>query len=109
MENSTVRIEGLTKFDTLEIGRHSDVTFEEASLPEGSHGEVTVFAAIFAMSALSALAAYLLRKHNNKSFEETVEIQHPDGRREKRTVRWSSSKSEAPEADIIRQIQRPTI
>jgi 2-methylaconitate cis-trans-isomerase PrpF len=109
MAELTVRLEGLTKLDVLEIERRPDVRFEEATIPDGSHGEVTVFAAIFAMSALATLAAYLLRKVNNESFSEVVVITHPDGRTERRTVKWQKGSAEAPEAAIIRQIRGPTL
>ena len=109
MTEMTVQIHGLLKLDVKEIEDEDGVRFEKQMVPEGSHGEVALFTAIFAMSALTTLAAYLLRKHDNQTFEETVEIQHPDGRSERRVVKWSSASSEAPEADIIRQIRGPDI
>lgn len=107
MTEISVMIQGLNKLDFKEMQNIEGIRFEEQIVPEGSHGEVTLFTAIFAMSALTALAAYLLRKNENQTFEEIVEIHHPDGRIEKRVIKWNSSKSEAPEADIIRQIRGP--
>ena len=103
----SVRISGLSKLDSKEMQNIEGIQFQEQMVPEGSHGEVTLFTAVFAMSALMTLAAYLLRKHDKQSFEETVEITHPDGRIEKRTIKWNSVKSEAPEAEIIEQIRGP--
>ena len=107
MTEMSVSIQGLKKIDYLEMKNEGGVRFEEQPVPKGSHGEVTLFTAIFAMSALMTLAAYLLRKHDNQSFEETVTIKHPDGRIETRTIKWDSKKSEAPKADIIKQIRGP--
>jgi hypothetical protein len=103
MAEATVALEGLSKLDKLELERL--IRFEANPVPQGTHGEAVLFTAYFAMTALTALAAYLLRKHDYKSFEETIVIEHPDGRKERRTVKWNSSKSEAPEADIIAQIR----
>jgi hypothetical protein len=111
MTEASVRVAGLTKLDVQEVQREiqregvEGVRFEEAPVPEGSHGEVALFTAIFVMGALSTLASYLLRKHDNQTFEDVIEIEHADGRRERRVIRWNSAKSEAPKADIIRQIQ----
>jgi hypothetical protein len=108
MAEPEFKLHGLTKLDTRELGKSPGVRYEESTVPEGSHGEVTLFTAIFAMSALTALASYLLRKHNDQSFEETVDVSYPDGRREKRKIRWKSTSREAPEAEIVRQIRGDT-
>jgi hypothetical protein len=105
MAETTVRIEGLTKLDMLQIGKPDGVRFEEAKVPDGSHGEATVFAAVFTLNALALLGAYLLRKWNYESFSETVTITHQDGRVEKRTVKWSKESAEAPDAAVIRQLR----
>jgi hypothetical protein len=105
MPEPTIRLTGLTKLDVKQFERAPGVTFEEVSVPKGSHGEVALFTAVIAMSALSALAAYILRKHNYQTFEETIEIVHPDGRVVKHTIKWEAKKSEAPEAELIKQIR----
>ena len=108
MADATVRIDGLTKLDKMQIGTVPGVSFEESTIPDGSHGEVTVLAAVFTLQALATLAAFVLRKQNNESFSETVEIQHADGRKEKRVIKWTKDSAEAPDASIIRQIQNYT-
>jgi hypothetical protein len=105
MTDMNVSISGLTKLDALEMEDAEGVRFEEVPVPRGAHGDLTLLTAYFAMSALSTLAAYLLRKHNGMSFEETVMITHKDGRREERRIRYQSSSSEAPEAAIVKQIR----
>ena len=105
MDDKLVYVHRLTKLDFKELENTEGLRFEEQTVPDGSHGEVTLFTAIFSMSALLTLAAYLLRKHEYQTFEETIEIHHTDGRIEKRTIKWNSKKIEAPEADIIRQIR----
>ena len=100
-----IRLSGITKLDRLELDGVEGVQFEETKIDADAHGEVTLFTAMIAMAAVSALAAYLLRKHNMEDFEEEVEIVHSDGRVEKRRIKWTKSSTEAPEADIIRQIR----
>jgi len=107
MTEMNVRISGLTKLETKELEKEPGIRFEKDAVPEGSHGEVILFVAIFSMSALTTLAAYLLRKHENKSFEETVEVVHPDGRVERKVIRYKHDKTQAPDAAIIGQIRGP--
>jgi len=99
------RISGLTKLDRLELQETPTVTFEEVTLPMNVHGDVITYVALFGMPALSAIAAYLLRKHDGESFEEVVEEIRPDGTIYKRSIRYSRDATEAPDASIIRQIQ----
>lgn len=106
MAEIEVRVSGLDKVDQLEMEEERGVRFEEMDVPAGSHGELTLLTAYFAMSALTTLAAFLLRKHSGESFEELVEIVHPDGGVEKRHVKWDRRSSEAT-ADIIKQIRGP--
>jgi len=107
MAEIEVRVSGLDKVDQLDMEVEPGVRFEEMDVPAGSHGELTLLTAYFAMSALSTLAAYLLRKHDGESFEEVVEIVHTDGHIEKRHVKWTRDSSEAPPAEIIKQIRGP--
>ena len=107
MADIIVRVAGLTTLDKEEIDGSPGVTFKQIAVPKGAQGELITFTAIFAMSALATLAAYLLRKHDEEEFEEIVELVHPDGRIERRTVRYRGKKVEAPEAEIIKQIVAP--
>ena len=107
MAEISVRVAGLTTLDKEEIDGSPGVTFKQIAVPKGAQGELVTFTAIFAMSALATLAAYLLRKHNEEEFEEVVEMVYPDGRTERRTVRYRGKKVEPPEAAIIRQIVSP--
>jgi len=109
MDETKVSISGLTKYDVLELQGTPGIEFEEVKIPEGAQGELTLLTAAFAMSALSTLAAFLLRKHDGASFEETVVIRKPDGQTEERHVKWKRDSSSAPEADIIRQIRGSVI
>lgn len=105
MSEVTVSVSGLTTLDKLELEGTPGVTFEEVDVPPSSQGELTLFTAYFVMTGLATLAAYLLRKHDGQSFEETVIITHPDGRREERRVKWNRTSTAPPEAEIIRQIR----
>jgi hypothetical protein len=105
MPATKIRLSGLSKFDRRDLGEGPGIEYQENQLEGGQHGEVITFVALFAMSAVPTLAAYLLRKHSGQTFEEDVEIVHPDGRIERRRVRWRANSAEAPEASIIKQIQ----
>lgn len=107
MHEPVVSISGLNKFDQLELEGTPGVRFEEVQVPPGAQGELTVVTVYFAMSALTALAAYLLRKHDGETFEEKVTINYPDGRSEERWVKYNRNSSSAPEADILKQIRGP--
>jgi hypothetical protein len=105
MNGEHIRLGGLTKLDCQDLGQAEGITYEKAELEEGAHGEVAVFTVMVSMALISTFAAYLLRKHDRQSFEEDVEVVHADGRIERRHIRWNSQSSEAPDAEIIRQIR----
>jgi hypothetical protein len=100
-----IRLTGLTKFDRRDLGDAPGMEYQEATLDTGQHGEVATLTVMVTMALVSTVAAYLLRKHGRQSFEEDVEIVHPDGRTERRHVRWRAESAEPPEPAIIRQIQ----
>lgn len=105
MNEPKIRLTGLTKFDKAELGDRPGIEYQKAELEAGQHGVVDVFTATIAMALISTAAAYLLRKHNETSFDEVVELEHSDGRIERRVVRYRTGQSEAPEASIIKQIR----
>jgi hypothetical protein len=105
MDEPRIRVKGLTKFDRRDLGDAPGINYEEVTLDSGMSGEVGTFTVMVTMALVSTLAAYLLRKHGRESFEEDVEIVHSDGRVEKRRIRFRAAHSQAPQADIIRQIQ----
>ena len=107
MNERVVSIAGLNKLDQLDLEGTPGVRFEEIEVPPGAQGELTLLTAYFAMTALTALAAYLLRKHEGEAFEEDVTITHPDGRIEVRRIRYKADRSAPPEADILRQLRGP--
>lgn len=105
MEDYLVRVRGMTKLDRLELEGQEGVTFEEVPLANRSMGEPATFLMIAGIAALHTVAVYLLRKWERRSFEEVVEIVHPDGTIERRTIRWQAYSSEAPEAEIMKQLR----
>jgi hypothetical protein len=104
-DDRKIRLFGLTRFDRRDLGEVEGIEYQDSPLAEGAHGEVAIFTAAVVMSALSAVAAYLLRKHGGQSFEEDFEEIYPDGRVVRRTIRYRAHNSQAPEADIIRLIR----
>lgn len=99
------RVTGLSKLDILEFGGRPEAIIEEIKAPHGSFGEPATFTVTVALAGLSVLAAYLLRKHQNSSFEEVVEEIDPAGKISRRHVRWTSSSTEPPAAELIAKIR----
>ncbi len=106
MSESTFRIRGLTKLDQRQLS-DPGITFTEERLDGHDHGEVVTLVAIVASSAITALAAYFLRKHRGESFEESVEEVRADGTVKRRVVKYSKSSSEPPDAAVLRQLRGP--
>jgi hypothetical protein len=99
------RISGLTKIDQLELATDPTFILEEASVPSGTHGEVITLTALVAASAVTALGAFLLRKHEGESFEEVIEEVHPNGTIKRHIIRWKHDSAEPPDASIIKQLR----
>lgn len=96
-------VHGISQREKMLLETDSNFSFEEEEIPDGALGEPATFM-LLAMG-ISTLAAYLLKKNNDESFEETISIKMPDGTIETRTVKWIKSSSEAPGSEIIAQIQ----
>jgi Tfp pilus assembly pilus retraction ATPase PilT len=105
MDEAKIIVHGLTKFDTLDLGIRPGIEYREAEIDKNAQGEVVLFTAIVTMALISTFAAYLLRKHNGQSFEIEIEVDHPDGRKEKKRFRWNKESSEPPSAELIRIIR----
>lgn len=99
------RVSGLTKLDALELASNPAFRLEENHVPNGAYGELTTITAYVAVSAISALAAFLLKKHHGEEFVEEVEELKPDGSITRRIVRWKKNSTEAPDASVIKQIR----
>jgi hypothetical protein len=102
---TTYRIRGLTKIDRKQLEKEPSIQFIEEPTPAGTHGELVTLSAVVTVSAISALAAFLLKKHRRESFEELIEEIGSDGSVKRRVVKWSKESSEAPDAAIIKQIR----
>lgn len=107
IEESKFSINGATQREKAHFKKQNGVTFEEESIPNRALGEPATFTIIVAASAISTLAAYLLRKYEGESFEEEIREELPDGTIRFRKVKWKKMSSEAPEKEIIEQIQSP--
>jgi len=100
----TFEIGGLTRIDALRLRDRDGVTLREAALPQGTYGEPITFTMVVTVTALSTLAAYLLRKHQSEEFHEEIIINHPDGRQEHRSAHWTKSATEAPEPSVVKAL-----
>jgi hypothetical protein len=104
MAEVQIRLLGLTKFDRDDLGEREGIEYEAVPLDAGTHGEVATFTALVALPLIGAVAAFFLSSHKGQTFEEDLEVVYPDGRVVRRTVRYRAHSSQAPEAEIIRQI-----
>jgi hypothetical protein len=102
-----VRLHGLSKRDKLDLGEKPGIEYTETTLRTGAQGEVTVFTVMVTMALIQTVAAYLLRKHDNTSFEEEIEIVKPNGEIERRRIRYRSDRAEPPDKQLLEQIRGP--
>jgi hypothetical protein len=113
VETTTIRLAGLNKADVLELYEYVDrqsVTVEDEKIPEGDFGDLGLSAALVLLSipALKGLIAYLAYRHRGKSFEQTIEIERPDGTREKTVIRWRDTSAEPIDAALARELASST-
>jgi hypothetical protein len=106
---AAIRIPDLTRLDELELRKElgpDAVRFEHDQHADEMHGEIATATAIMLVSlaALRVLAVHLARAHDRKSFRKRVEIEHPDGRRQVEEIVYETSSSEAPEAEVLKQL-----
>ena len=104
-----VRLPDVTKLDQLELRKQlsaDDLHFESDSEGRDVHGELltTTAVVLVSLSALRVLAAYLLKKTNRRRFRQRVEIVAADGTKHIKTIEYAGESSEAPEADILKQL-----
>ena len=105
----TIRIHGLTKLDELELGKQlsvENIRFESASDKDDIYGEIATITAVMIVSlaALRILALHLVRSSNRKSFKKRIEVEDGKGGRHVVEIEYMASSSEAPEADILKQL-----
>ncbi|MGW0769275.1 hypothetical protein [Streptomyces sp. NPDC002676] len=113
MSASKLRLSGLSRSDALELGEFVDrgaIAFHHEPVPEGSFGDLGVVTVELVASAiaLKGMVSYLLYRHRGKSFEQVVEIEHPDGRIERRTVKWRDTSSEPIDSALVKELASAT-
>src|SRR5438045_9444160 len=106
---TTIRIPSIGKGDQLILAQYvgqDNVTFEEQSVPEGTHGEIGMLTAILIMSSISlkGYIGYLIYKHHGETFEEEIELETPSGGRLKRRIRYRKSEGESAEAALAKEL-----
>ena len=104
MSEPMIVLRGLTTYDRLELGDAEGISFEKDGIDPNAAGEPVTLTAFVTMAAVSTFAAWLLRKHNEKAFTETVEIFKDGQLVARRTLTYSGSSSEPPQASLIKQI-----
>lgn len=113
MSASKLRLPGLSRSDALELGEFVDrgaIAFHHEPVPEGSFGDLGVVTGAVAVSviALRGMVSYLAYRHRGKSFEQVFEIEHPDGRIERRTVKWRDTSSEPIDSALAKELASAT-
>ncbi|SDW51410.1 hypothetical protein SAMN05421504_101790 [Amycolatopsis xylanica] len=111
MSTAKFRLPGLSRADALELGEFVDresVSFDHEPVPDGSFGDLGLVTGVVAVVALKGLIGYLVYRHRGKSFEQVIEIQHPDGRIERRTVKWRDTSSEPVDAALAKELGSAT-
>lgn len=108
-----MRIPGLTRADGLELAEYVDpgaVRVEAAPLVGGDHGDLGLVTAIVLLSipALKGFIAYLSMRHQGKSFEQTVEFEHPDGTVERRVLKIRDTSGDQVNADLAKELASMT-
>ncbi|MFF4485980.1 hypothetical protein ACFY0F_05690 [Streptomyces sp. NPDC001544] len=113
MSASKIRLPGLSRSDALELGEFVDreaIVFRNDPVPEGSFGDLGMVTVELVASAiaLKGMVSYLVYRHRGKSFEQVVEIEHPDGRVERRTVKWRDTSSEPIDSALAKELGSAT-
>ncbi|MGW7261209.1 hypothetical protein [Streptomyces sp. NPDC054834] len=113
MSATKVRLPGLSRSDALELGEFVDrgaIALHHEPVPEGSFGDLGVVTVVVAASAytLKGMVSYLLYRHRGTSFEKVVEIEHPDGRIERITLKWRDTSSEAIDSALASKLASAT-
>ncbi|WP_370949612.1 hypothetical protein AB5J62_19250 [Amycolatopsis sp. cg5] len=107
MSTAKFRLPGLSRADALELGEFADddaISFHHDPVPDGNFGDLGLVTGIVAVAALKGLIGYLVYRHRGKSFEQVIEIEHPDGRIERRSVKWRDTSSEPIDAALAKQL-----
>jgi hypothetical protein len=104
-----IRIPNLTRLDQLELSRtlgDNGVRFEAAQGTGDTHGELATLTAavIISLASLRVLAVWLAKKHDRRTFKATFDVVNRDGSRRAVTVESSSASTEAPDAQVLKQL-----
>jgi hypothetical protein len=103
-----LRVSGLDKLDSRDLERelHDDVSFEQEQLTSDQAGEPATVIAVITITALGlrVLAQWLMKQRKRGRIDYTVDVEYPDGRREKRTVTIETSSSEPGSAEVIEKL-----
>jgi hypothetical protein len=103
-----LRIGGLDKLDARHFERElqDDVTFEQEELTTDKAGEPATLIIAFTLTALAirAFAQWAMKERKRGIYRHSVEIEHPDGRRETRVVELDTRSSAPGSAEVIEKI-----
>lgn len=113
MAESRIRLPGLSRADALELAEfvdRSSTSYEEEAVPEGEYGDLGLVTAAVLLSvpALRGLIAFLAYRHRGKTFEQTVEIERPDGTRVRTSVKWRDTSAEPVDVALAKELASTT-
>jgi hypothetical protein len=105
-----LRLLDLNALDARELERslpNGSYQIEQEKLQRGEHGDLGATAAIVVLVSplvIQAITAWLLKKRQKRSIVLTMEKIGPDNTTERRRLEITLSDSEAPQADVLKQI-----
>jgi hypothetical protein len=113
MPVTAVRLVGLDKAEVLklrEVVPSSELRVNEEPRPEGSFGELALATAIVFASAaaLKGIVAYLAHSKRGDEIEQEIEIEHEDGRTERRHLRIRRRSQDPIDAQVARELSTVT-
>jgi hypothetical protein len=113
MPVTAIVLHNLRKAEVLELGEHlsSDAfEVEEQPTPEGAFGELALATAIVFASAagLKAFVAYLAHSRRGDEIDEEIEVEHADGRRERRRLRVKRRSTDPIDSAVAEELSTIT-
>ena len=110
MDETRLLVTGITRTEAVDLEGIENaelVKLEKAAAFDNARfGDVATLIAITTLSALSlqVLALWLAKSRSDDSVTLTTETEHPNGKREKRTVTLKKSTSEPPDKSFLKQL-----
>jgi hypothetical protein len=101
-------VPGLDRIDRLALSgqfNSSEIRFEDKPSLSGKHAELITAAVIVGtLTAINALAAYLLKDRDSGKLKRTILVRLADGSEHEETIEVDFGSSHAPKAEVLKQL-----